>query len=74
MAESDIFFAKSGADQEAAIQNWLRRFFAEISPLFCPKNALQYAPEKPVVKALFGKLVRANADCNVTEPHFKRGS
>ena len=42
MAETHKFFAKAGADHDAAIGNWLRVFFAEIWAL-CPKNALQNA-------------------------------
>ena len=70
-AESDIFCAKPGADNDAAIENWLRLFFTEIWALPCPKNALQNAPEKPVVNALFAKPLRANGDFDVTETQLK---
>ena len=30
MSESDIFCAKLGAVNDAAIENWLRLFFAEV--------------------------------------------
>ena len=74
MAESDIFCAKSGADYDAAIEIWLWLFFAEIWVLPCPKNALQNAPEDPVVNALFGKPLRAKGDCHITETYLKSRS
>ena len=71
MAESHIFCANSGSDYNAAIRNWLRRFFAEISALPCQKKAPQNAAQKPVVNALFRKPLRANGDCDVTETQLK---
>ena len=38
MAESNIFFAKSAANHEAAIQNWLRLSFAGVLALSCPEK------------------------------------
>ena len=70
-AGSGIICAKSAADDDAAIQNWLRLFLSEIWALPCPKNALQNAPEKAAVNALFGKPLRANRHCDVTETHLK---
>ena len=71
MAESDIFDVKSGADHHAAIQNWLRPRFVELEAFLCPKNDLQKALKKPVVNALFGKPLRPNGDCDVTETHLE---
>ena len=71
MTESDIFCAKSSADYDAAIINWLRLFFAEIWALPCPRNAFQNALGKPVVNALFGKPLPANGDSDVTETILK---
>ena len=69
MSESEIFCAKLGAVNDAVIENWLRLFFAEILAFPCPKNALQNAPEKPIVNALFRKPVRTNGDSDITETY-----
>ena len=71
MVESHIMCKISAAEHIAAFQNKLRLFYAEILALLCPKKALQNAPEKFVVNALFGKPLRANGDCDVTETHLK---
>ena len=71
MAGSDIFCATLAFDDDAAIQNMMRLFFAEILALPCPKNALQNAPEKVVVNAIFGKPLRANRHCDVAETPLK---
>ena len=39
--------------------------------LFVQKLPSKYAPEKPVVNALFGKQLRVNGDCDVTETQLK---
>ena len=71
MAGSDIFCAKLAAGHDAAIENFLPIFFAEILDLFFPKFALQNAPEKAVVNVFFGKPLPANRDCEVIESVLK---
>ena len=71
MAESGIFCGKSDADHDAAVENCLRYFSAEILTLRCPKSGLQNSPKKPVGNALFGKPLRANGYCDVIEIHLK---
>ena len=71
MAESDIFDIKLGVDHDAAIPNWLRPRFVDLQAFLCPKNDLQKALKKPVVNALFGKPLRPNGDCDVTETHLE---
>ena len=71
MAESGIFCGKSDADHDAAVENCLRYFSAEILALRCPKSGLQNSPKKPVGNALFGKPLRANGYCDAIEIHLK---
>ena len=71
IAESDIFCVKSVSYHDAAIENWLRPLFVELETFPCPKNELQNALKIPVISALYGKPLRPNVDCDVTETHLE---
>ena len=74
MAESDIFCVKSAADHDAAIPNWLPPLFVDFLAFPCPKIQLQNALKITVINALFGKPLRPNGDCDVTETYLESTS
>ena len=66
MAQSNIIYAKRGADHDGAMEKWLRPLFVKLLAFWSPKFALQNGLEKLVFTATFELPLRANGDRDVT--------